>query len=73
MTVKRYRYYNSQRPVGPGTYPTDVQKPTAVVNFDDRTECEGGVRAWGYVEYLEPLSDYDLWLWELEEGGVYGG
>ena len=52
------RYYSTQRPVGPGTYP----KPRGIsviriVNFDRREKCaEIGWRpAWGYIDYEKPI------------------
>ena len=61
-----YRYYSTQRPVGPGTYPKDGAEMVSFVNFDSRQAVDGGsMQAWGYVEYKEPLtskqmSDYEL-------------
>lgn len=59
------RYYSTQRPVGPGTFPKE-QKVIEVVNFDRRTFCEEiGRPAWGYPEYEAEISrkgaeDYEL-------------
>ena len=65
MTKKRIRYYSTQRPIGPGTIPSDP-KPAQIVNFDSRQQVESiGSPAWGYVDYEDPLdektaSDYEL-------------
>ena len=46
-----YRYYSTQRPVGPGTFPG---RPESIENFDTREEVPGIGPAWGYLEYREP-------------------
>ena len=59
------RYYSTQRPIGPGTIPSDP-KPAEIVNFDSRQQVESiGRPAWGYVDYDVPLdeetaADYEL-------------
>lgn len=48
------RYYSTQRPVMPGSYPNrdGVEK---IHNFDTKTFCEEiGREAWGYIDYREP-------------------
>lgn len=61
-----YRYYSSQRPVAPGSFPTESGKPENIHNFDERiTVPSENIQAWGYVEYSAPLSqkavkDYEL-------------
>lgn len=61
-----YRYYSTQRPIAPGTFPKGDNAPVTVENFDDRIPVENGqMQAWGYLEYLKPLtakqqSDYEL-------------
>lgn len=61
-----YRYYSTQRPIAPGTFPKGENAPVTVENFDDRIPVENGqMQAWGYLEYLKPLtakqqSDYEL-------------
>lgn len=61
-----YRYYSTQRPVGPGTYPKDGAEMVGFENFDHRQPVDDGtIQAWGYVEYKGPLtqkqqSDYEL-------------
>lgn len=51
-----YRYYLTQRPAMPGTFPKPQgNKVLRVENFDQRTFCEeAGREAWAYVEYEKP-------------------
>ena len=59
------RYYSTQRPIGPGTIPSDP-KPAEIVNFDSRQQEESiGRPAWGYVDYEEPLDDKTAADYEL--------
>lgn len=46
------RYYSTQRPVGPGTFPKlPENKVLEVHNFDAKTFCEEiGREAWGYID-----------------------
>ena len=61
-----YRYYSTQRPIAPGTFPKDQNAPVNIVNFDARSPVEDGrMQAWGYLEYPHPLTqkqaaDYEL-------------
>jgi len=62
-----YKYYSTQRPVAPGTFPTpDRNAPDEIVNYDQRVPVEGGAfLAWGHLAYTKPLtekqvSDYEL-------------
>ncbi len=62
-----YRYYSTQRPVAPGTFPKPPENPPQEIqNFDQREPVEGtNFVAWGYLEYDLPLtekqcSDYEL-------------
>jgi len=61
------RYYSTQRPVGPGSFPKPQgNRVIGIVNFDTKTACEEiGQEAWGYIDYDLPLSpilaaDYEL-------------
>lgn len=64
------RYYSTQRPIAPGTFPRQDGKET-VTNFDDKTYCEEiGREAWGYIEYSEPLTAREAEAYELVEAGV---
>lgn len=58
-----YRYYSTQRPVGPGTFPG---WPESIENFDTREEVPGIGPAWGYLEYREPLDDEAARRYELK-------
>lgn len=61
-----YRYYSTQRPVRPGSFPKDGVELIGFENFDQRQPVDDGkILAWGYVEYKEPLTkkqqtDYEL-------------
>ena len=61
-----YRYYSTQRPVAPGTFPKENGNPVDIKNYDERIDIPTeGLKAWGYVEYEKPLtekqaSDYEL-------------
>ncbi len=61
------RYYSTQRPVMPGSYPKpEGNAVLETVSFDDKTYCEKlGREAWGYVEYERPLSEEEAQGWEL--------
>lgn len=64
-----YRYYSTQRPFGPGTFPKQGGTE-CIVNFDEKIFCEEiGKEAWGYVAYKEPISDKDIKEYELTKGG----
>lgn len=63
------RYYSTQRPVMPGSYPNGRVKE--IHNFDSRTFCEEiGREAWGYIEYSRELSPEELEHWELTPAGL---
>lgn len=64
---KTHRYYSTQRPFGPGTFPQKDGRET-VVNFDGKTYCEEiGKEAWGYIDYPEPLTKGEADSYELVE------
>ncbi len=64
------RYYSILRPVGPGTFPLD-RKPSAIENFDDKKFCEEiQQKAWGYLEYDEPLTEQQIKDYELVPAGL---
>lgn len=61
------RYYSTQRPIVPGSYPKPQGNTVKEIrNFDERTYCEEiGREVWGYIEYERPLhrdtaADYEL-------------
>ena len=61
------RYYSTQRPITPGSFPrvafTAVKE---IVNFERKTYCEEiGREAWGYIDYEKPLDRYDCNAYEL--------
>ena len=53
------RYYSTQRPVTPGSFPkADGNKVLEIVNFDEKTYCKEADRdCWGYIDYEKPLSE----------------
>lgn len=61
------RYYSTQRPVGPGTFPKPAgNRVLNVENFDERKMVESiGRRAWGYVEFERPLDESAAEAYEL--------
>ena len=62
-----YRYYSTQRPVGPGTFPKENNPPVNIENYHSRIHVEGGsTLAWGYIEYAKPLSDKQISDYELK-------
>ncbi|ANU48480.1 hypothetical protein ADH76_10195 [Enterocloster clostridioformis] len=63
----KYKYYSTQRPVGPGTYPEPKENPArALHNFHEKEFVpEIGRSAWGYVEYDRPLKNEDVSGYEL--------
>lgn len=61
------RYYSTQRPVSPGSYPKNKgNEITEIYNYDDKTYIEEiGKEAWGYIDYLYPLTEQDVSDYEL--------
>jgi hypothetical protein len=61
------RYYSTQRPVGPGTFPQpEGNKVVELHNFDSKTYCEEISReAWGYIDYEQALSPEQAASYEL--------
>ena len=62
-----YRYYSTQRPVGPGTFPG---RPENIVNFSGREDVSGIGPSWGYLEYREPLDDGAIEHYELKPASL---
>ena len=62
-----YKYYSTQRPIGPGTFPQpDGNPPLEVISYDERLPVSGEVfRAWGELPHQEPLSKPDADAYEL--------
>lgn len=69
----RMRYYSTQRPFGPGTFPKKDGRET-ITNFSDgKIFCEEiGREAWGFIEYSEPLTEKEMRSYELTAGGMAG-
>lgn len=65
---KIFRYYSTQRPIGPGTIPSTSQyPPLEAINYDQRIPVENGAMlAWGEVHYAFPLSENQLYDYELK-------
>ena len=67
---KMTRYYSTQRPVLPGGYPRKAAVEE-IHNFDTKTVCEEiGWEAWGYIDYMEPLTNEEAESYELVLGGM---
>lgn len=66
------RYYSTQRPVGPGTFPKLPENIVLEVhNFDAKTFCEEiGREAWGYIDFELPLTQEQADNYELIAPGV---
>lgn len=65
--VELYKYYSTQRPVDIGTYPKSPENPLiGLTNYDSRIPVEGGAfRAWGELSYAQPLTEKELYDYEL--------
>lgn len=68
-----YRYYLTQRPAMPGTFPKPQgNRVLSIENLDERTFCEEiGREAWGYVDYFAPLPEETVRSYEMVKGGVH--
>lgn len=63
------RYYSTQRPVMPGSFPKEGAQE--IHNFDSRTFIpEIGREAWGYIEYSRTLTPQEAASYELMSGEV---
>lgn len=66
----KHRYYSTQRPFGPGTFPKKDGRET-ITNYDGPTYCEEiGREAWGHIEYPEPLTEQEAQEYELTPAGM---
>lgn len=64
------RYYSTQRPFGPGTFPQRDGTET-ITNFDGKIYCEEiGREAWGFIDYQEPLTKEEVDAYELTLSGM---
>ena len=62
------KYYSTQRPIGPGTYPRQYGIEE-IHNFDSRVFCEDiGRRAWGFLITEKEIPESELDEWELVSG-----
>ncbi len=61
------RYYSTQRPVAPGTFPKpEGNKILDIHNYDRKTYCpEIGGEAWGYIDYKRPITPEQAASYEL--------
>ena len=61
------KYYSTQRPIAPGTFPKpEGNRVLGIVNFDERQYCRGVDRdCWGYIEYESPLTEKQAVDYEL--------
>lgn len=60
-----FRYFSTQRPVAPGTFP---KKPGCEIsNYPQKIYIDGsGFSAWGHVDYNEPLTVAEVKKYELQ-------
>ena len=60
-----YRYFSTQRPVAPGTFP---KKPGCEIsNYPQKIYIDGtGFSAWGHIDYIEPLKNKEVQEYELQ-------
>lgn len=68
------RYYSTQRPVAPGTFPKPAgNRVLQITNFDSREFVPEILKsAWGFIEYEKPLTERDARSYELcRAEGVY--
>lgn len=62
-----YRYYSTERPVSPGTFPKPADNPVRYIKNFDTHEYVGkiGREVWGYLEYEKPLTKEQIAAFEL--------
>lgn len=66
------RYYSTQRPCGPGSFPRANGYET-VVNFDEPVFCNEIRRyAWGYIDYPQAVRKEQAEHYDLTPGGDKG-
>lgn len=62
---KPVRYFSTQRPITPGSYPRK-KDARRIVNYDKREYVQTiGRDAWGYIDYGCELDDWDVHDYEL--------
>lgn len=63
------RYYSTQRPIGPGSYPQQYGV-VAIHNFEQKTFCKAiGREAWGYIDFDSCIPEDEAEKWELTRAG----
>ena len=60
--MKVYRYYCQFRPPMPGAIPRDGLENIADFDYP---QSFNGISAWGWAEYSRPLSDDEIYHYEL--------
>lgn len=70
---KDMRYYSTQRPVAPGSFPKPQgNRVEQIVNFPAKTYVdEIWKQAYGYIDYEKPLTEKEAADYELTKGGDY--
>lgn len=65
--MELYKYYSTQRPVGPGTYPQPPENQLmGILHYEGRVPVEGGAfHAWGELAYEKALTDRQQYDYEL--------
>ena len=63
--MKVYRYYCPHRPPMPGAIPR--LGLLRACSYDYK-QCIGGVGAWGFAEYDRPLTEQEVYQYELVAG-----
>ena len=60
-----YRYFSTQRPVSPGTFPKKLG--CVISDYPQKIYIDGmGFSAWGHIDYDEPLTDEEVKNYELK-------
>lgn len=63
MEQEKYRYYSTQRPIGPGTCP---KGPVEAVHYESRSPVAGETfSAWSVLTYDRPLTDREQFDYAL--------
>lgn len=61
----KFRYFSTQRPVAPGTFPKKLG--CEISNYPQKIYIDGlGFYAWGHIDYNEPLNDTEIEEYELK-------
>lgn len=61
--MKLYRYCSTLRPIDIGTTPSNRHK-VDFKNFDNKQDYQG-IQCWGYVDYVEPLTKEQQYVYDL--------